>query len=256
MSLLLDLRGQNVVVAHAHPDDETLATGALLAEIASAPGEVHVVTATRGERGELMPGLPGRAADLVPGSWSYVAYREGELAAALSALGIRHHAFLGQPPARAEGLPSRSYADSGMRWVSPGVAGPAADVGADAFTAAGVGEAAGDLAAYLRAADADLVISYDAGGGYHHPDHVRMHEVAKTAARECGLTFLEVIPPGRDDIPGDLDTIEWTDLSRHLPTVQTALRAHASQVQVEGGDVVHVGGQREPIVTRVGLRRA
>ena len=56
------------------------------------------------------------------------------------------------------------------------------------------------------------------------------------------------------EVDGDAAAIEWTDGSTHLATVQAALRAHATQVRVDGTDVVHVGGQREPIVTRIGLR--
>ncbi|HRY11803.1 MAG: hypothetical protein LCH60_13725 [Actinobacteria bacterium] len=68
-----------------------------------------------------------------------------------------------------------------------------------------------------------------------------------------GLRMVEVIPPDRE-VVGDPALVEWTELSGHLPRVQAALRAHATQVTVDGADVVHVGGQREPIVTRVGLR--
>ena len=57
--------------------------------------------------------------------------------------------------------------------------------------------------------------------------------------------MVEVIPPDREAV-GDPALVEWTELSGHLPRVQAALRAHATQVTVDGADVVHVGGQREP----------
>ncbi len=245
-----------VVVAHAHPDDETLATGALLAELVRDGVDVHVVTATRGERGELREGVAAPQ----PGTDLFPLHREQELADALVALGVTRLAFLGAPPARGTGLSPRVYRDSGMRWVSEGVAGPAEDVGDDALTSATVEEQTADLAAYVAAVGADLLISYDATGGYGHPDHVRMHEVTRAAAVATGIPMLEVIPPDRADrddsaaadaVPGG---VEWHDLSARLPVVQAALRRHASQVEVRGDEVVHVGGQREPIVTRVGLR--
>ena len=62
-----------------------------------------------------------------------------------------------------------------------------------------------------------------------------------------------VVTPDRT-VDGDLDAIAWLDLSSRLGRVQDALRAHASQVQVDGDHVVHVGGQREPIVVRAGVR--
>jgi N-acetyl-1-D-myo-inositol-2-amino-2-deoxy-alpha-D-glucopyranoside deacetylase len=246
---LLDLGGR-VLFAHAHPDDETLATGALLAELVASGVEVHVLTATRGERGELMPGVP--AGD--PGTPEFVARREDELARALVALGIHHHAFLGAPPARAEAQPPRIYEDSGMEWVADGVAGPAAGVGPNAFTRESVDEAVADLAALLAEVRPDAVVSYDRTGGYGHPDHVRMHEVTRAAAERTGIPMVEVLPPGRHSSDGE-DGVEWLDLSARLGSVQAALRAHATQVRVDGDEVVHAGGQREPIATLIGLRR-
>lgn len=239
-----------MLLVHAHPDDETLATGALIVDLVDRGVEVHVVTATRGERGELMAGV----ADVEPGSARFVALREAELDRALGALGVTHHAWLGMPPARDGAHPTRrDYRDSGMRWLADGVAGPAADADAESLTAAPLSEVAADLGAYVGATLPDLLVSYDAGGGYGHPDHVRMHEVTRQVARAHGIPMLEVIPPGRD-VDGDASTVAWADLAGHLPRVREALRAHASQVRVEGSDVIHVGGQREPIVTRVGLR--
>lgn len=242
---------RRALLVHAHPDDETLATGALIAALVEAGVEVHVVTATRGERGELMPGV----VDVAPGSEEFAAHRERELATALDRLGVGHHAYLGMPPARdpANGTP-RHYQDSGMRWIRDGVAGPAKDAPADSLTAAAPAEAAADLAAYVAATHPDVLVSYDEGGGYGHPDHVRTHEVTRAVARARGIRMLEVIPPDRE-VGGDPGAIEWTDASDQLVRVREALRAHATQVRVDGDDVVHVGGQREPIVTRVGLRR-
>ena len=252
MSLLDDAR--RVLFVHAHPDDETLATGALIADLADLVErgvEVGVVTCTRGERGELMPGV----AEVEPGSAEYVAVREGELAAALSALGVAHHIYLGMPPARhRDAVTDRTYRDSGMRWISDGVAGPAEDADDESFTAATVSEAAADLMAYVDTTSPDVLVSYDEGGGYGHPDHVRAHEVTREVARASGIPMIEVIPPDRE-VEGDLGAIEWNDLSAQLAKVQAALRCHATQVRVDGAEVVHVGGQRESIVTRAGLRR-
>lgn len=172
MTLPLLSEAGRVLLVHAHPDDETLATGALIADLVDAGVEVHVVTATRGERGELVPGV----ADVEPGSAAYVALRGRELAAALAALGVAHHCYLGMPPARdPASLTPRSYRDSGMRWVRPGVAGPADDAGEDSLTAASLSVAADDLAAYVAATSPDVIVTYDANGGYGHPDHVRTH---------------------------------------------------------------------------------
>lgn len=247
---LLD-RAHRVLLVHAHPDDETLASGALIAELVDQGREVHVLTCTRGERGELMPGV---ADAVTPGSAEFVQLRLGELAGALDALGVEHHAFLGTRPARGQELPDeRVYTDSGMQWIREGLAGPAEDAGDESFTAATISDALEDALAYVDSTRPDVLISYDSGGGYGHPDHIRAHEVTKVVAEHAGLPMLEIIPPDRD-VDGDLDAIQWLELSRHLLTAQQALRSHASQVRVDGAQVVHVGGQREPIVTRMGLR--
>lgn len=251
---------RRVLFAHAHPDDETLATGCLIADLTHRGVEVGVITATRGERGEVRPG-PLAA---LQGTPALVAHRLAELAEALSTLGVSWHALLGTPPARAPGRAPREYRDSGMRWLSAGLAGPAEDVEADALTRANVADAAADLAAAVTAYTPDLLVSYDAGGGYGHPDHIRMHDVTLAAAELTGVPTAEIVMPqgpGLPDlhVPGrqvhDDPDLTWFDLPHTLAQVQAALRAYGSQLQVDGPEVIHVGGQREPIVTRVGLRR-
>ncbi len=251
---------RRVLFAHAHPDDETLATGALIADLTGRGVQVGVVTATRGERGEVVDGPLAQLA----GTDELMTHRAGELRAALEALGVTWHVMLGTPPARAEGLPPRNYRDSGMRWLTATLAGPAENVTSDALTSADVRTVAVDLAAAVTAYQPDLLVSYDASGGYGHPDHVRMHEVTLTAAELTGVPTAEIVMPDGDTAP-DLQVpgrappsdaaLTWFDLPETLPTVQAALSAYQSQLVLDGDHVVHVGGQRQPIVTRVGLRR-
>lgn len=234
-----------VLFCHAHPDDETISTGALIAELIARGREVGVVTATRGEQGEIRPGvLEGSSPE------EFVAHREGELARALEALGVREHWFLGTPPARAEDLSERRYQDSGMRWIREGLAGPGESAGPDSFTAGDQAEVVADLVALIERWQPGVLVSYDNGGGYGHPDHLRMHHVAKAAAAATGLVFLEVIE--EPDADGDLEVVE---LPGRLTQVSEALGAYASQLRVDGDAIVHVGGQRQPITLRVGLRR-
>lgn len=239
-----------VVFFHAHPDDETLATGALIQHLTRSGVAVAVVTATRGERGEVVPGTLSHLA----GSRELDAHREGELAAALAVLGADGPFFLGLAPARAPGLPPRRYLDSGMRWVTETVAGPGSDAGPDAFTSAAVADAADDLAAFLAAWDADLVISYQADGGYGHPDHVHAHHVARAAAAVASVAFAEVVSIHRDGSAPTSANVQWFDLADHYDELLPALHAHASQFTVDGRDVIHVGGQREPLQLRTGVR--
>lgn len=196
-----------LVVVHAHPDDETLATGALLATWAAAGLPVTVVTATRGERGEV---IGHELAHLQGDGPALAAHRTTELAAALAALGVTDHAFLdtlpppaSHPATRGTGVASEAevtshqshrshqhhvwrdgtYRDSGMVWVGVARAGavPPEDVPAGAFVGVPLDEAAGRLARLLRDRRPAVVATYDPDGGYGHPDHVRVHEVTMRA---------------------------------------------------------------------------
>lgn len=281
----------HVLFVHAHPDDETLATGALLSELVDAGMVVTLVTCTRGERGEVVAGpLTG-----LEGTPEFAAHRESELTGALAELGVSRHVWLGTPPARAAHLDSRRYEDSGMRWIREGLAGPSDDASPAAFTSADVDEETADLLALIDADAAlatpapkpDLIVSYNEIGGYGHPDHVRARDVAQTAARARGIRFAEIISDasavhatpdaGEPSEPGQYDeqpkgaldagghpraqpearyapVATWFELGHRLDQVKQALAHHASQVTVDGNDVVHSGGQRTPIETSVGLR--
>jgi N-acetyl-1-D-myo-inositol-2-amino-2-deoxy-alpha-D-glucopyranoside deacetylase len=249
-----------LLAVHAHPDDETLATGALLATWAAAGLPVTVVTATRGERGEV---IPPALAHLEGDGPALAAHRAGELAAALTALGVADHAFLDELGG------GRTYEDSGMVWVGTARAGVGADVPAGGFVAVPLDEAAGRLAGLLRARRPRLVVTYDPEGGYGHPDHVRVHEVTMRAVelaagdgwepavwwRRTGRTALaagyralrgdavratlgaaydELTPP-EPPFPAvamDDDAVELlVDVAPVRDRILAALRAHATQVQ-------------------------
>lgn len=174
MSLLL--------AVHAHPDDESLWTGALLATWARE-GEVELVTCTRGERGEV---IGTELAHLEGDGPALAAHREGELARALEALGVREHTFL-------DALGGTRLEDSGMAWVADGVAGPAPDVPPTAFVRAGLDDVASWLAAHLARRRPAVVVTYGPDGGYGHPDHVRAHSHTplRTQLRKMPYTVLQ-----------------------------------------------------------------
>lgn len=235
---------RRVLFTHAHPDDETLATGALIAWLVERGIECRVLTATRGERGELVPDrFPGLAGE------AFVARREEELTGALTSLGAGDPMFLGVPPARAHGATPRRYEDSGMAWIRPGLAGPAGDAGPDSLTAADPAEAVADLVTAIEKLRPDVVVSYDDAGSYGHPDHVALHELTRLAAAQAGVSLVEVLSDSETEG-------EWLDLEDRLPTVVAALDHHRTQVTVDVPDVIHSGGQREPIRLRIGVRPA
>ncbi|HET8599870.1 MAG TPA: N-acetyl-1-D-myo-inositol-2-amino-2-deoxy-alpha-D-glucopyranoside deacetylase [Segeticoccus sp.] len=186
----LGTRPARLLFVHAHPDDETLATGVAMAHHVLAGDEVHLLTCTLGEEGEVIPaelkhleleqGAPRPADQQDP----LAAVRQEELRRAMAVLGVTSHQVLGADPAR--GVTSR-YRDSGMAGT-PSAAHPRAFVRADP------GEAAGLVAAQVRRLRPDVVVTYDAHGGYDHPDHIQTHRVTVAAVaalpeRERPLLF-------------------------------------------------------------------
>ncbi|WP_068189709.1 PIG-L family deacetylase [Mycobacterium sp. UM_CSW] len=136
-----------VVAFHAHPDDEVILTGGTLARAADAGHRVVLVTATDGR-------VHDEDDDL----------RLDELRCSADILGLHRVECLG-------------YADSGYGpefYPDP--------PGRVRFGRADVDQAAGRLAAILREEDADLLLSYEANGGYGHRDHIQVHHVGKRAA--------------------------------------------------------------------------
>ena len=184
-----DSEQARILFVHAHPDDETSSTGATMAYYAQKGAEVYLITATRGELGEVIPqqlqhlevGKPG----CTDNGEALGEYRVGELNGALEALGVRRHLFLGQEPATAEGVPAL-YRDSGMAWGPNGkpIANP---VSSDAsLTAQPLEPQAQALVAAIHEIQPDVLVTYDADGGYGHPDHVRVHQIVKRALEILG----------------------------------------------------------------------
>ncbi|MDF1487201.1 glycosyltransferase [Tessaracoccus caeni] len=233
---------RRVCFVHAHPDDETLASGALIAHLADEGIHVSVLTATRGEMGEVVPGPLSH----LLGTIELEHRREAELAGALNVIGVERHAYLGTPPARATEEPRR-YRDSGMTWIREGLAGPADDADPRSLCAADLDEVIADVKAFLIADRAELAVSYADDGGYGHPDHVRMHHATKAAAEQLGIPFAELTPVQDDGVV-------WFALDRLLPRVAEALGHHRTQLTVHGSSLTHSGGQTEDILTSTGLR--
>src|ERR1700732_4600738 len=97
-----------LLFVHAHPDDESLSNGATIAHYTSRGAQVHVVTCTLGEEGEV---IGDRWAQLsVDHADQLGGYRIGELTPARQAPGVPAPIFLGGPG---------RWRDSGMAGTEP-----------------------------------------------------------------------------------------------------------------------------------------
>ncbi|HVF75205.1 MAG TPA: PIG-L family deacetylase [Acidimicrobiales bacterium] len=219
-----------LVCFHAHPDDEAIATGGTMAKAAADGHRVVLVTATRGEHGEVAEGFLDPGEEL----WQR---REQELGDAAKALGVARYEFLG-------------YVDSGMMGV------PENDV-PGCFWQAEVDQAARRLADILEEEQADVLTVYDDTGGYGHPDHIQVYRVGVRAAEmartpkvyESTLDndYIKSLWAMADELgmplPDDLgDPEEFTmgkpaseittrvDVAGFLDQKRQAMAAHASQI--------------------------
>ncbi len=257
----------NLLFVHAHPDDETLTTGGTIAHYAARGADVHVVTCTLGEEGEV---IGERYAQLaVDNADQLGGYRISELTSALTALGVEEPNFLGGPG---------HWRDSGMAGTDPR--------NHQRFIDADMREAVGALVAVIRQLRPHVVVTYDANGGYGHPDHIQTHRVTTAAveaahtdeypgtpwhvpklywtvvsrnAMAAGLDNLDGAPDDWirvrvDDLPYDFHDDQITaviDTRDHLPAKTAALRAHATQVSVapNGGSFTLTNNIALPLLT-------
>jgi N-acetyl-1-D-myo-inositol-2-amino-2-deoxy-alpha-D-glucopyranoside deacetylase len=236
-----------LMCVHAHPDDESIGTGGVLAKAHAEGRRTAVVTCTGGELGEIV----GAGLDPEEVRPRLAAVRLEELTRALEILGAGAPRLLG-------------YRDSGM-------VGTAGNDAPGSFWRADFDEAVGRLVGKIREFRPDVLVAYDAYGLYGHPDHVQAHRVALVAAEACAVpamypeqgpawtirkVYLSTIPKsfialanrelaarglpspfGEDTDPdallvGSPDELVTTqvDVGDYLDVKQRALRAHHSQL--------------------------
>lgn len=227
---------------HAHPDDEALLTGGTIARLGEEGHRTVLVTAT--------DGAAGLAAAASLGGRALSAVRAAELEKSARALGVARLEMLGYP-------------DSGLHGdVAPGAGGPSG--GRAPFAAMDVDTVAARVAEVLESESADVVVGYDAAGGYGHPDHVQVHRVARRAAQLAGTPVLLEATVPREPMArvvrigycmrwlvpqlGGLDPEQWDraftprqeithiiDVRKHLGAKRAALAAHVSQAGADTG---------------------
>ena len=227
-----DTPAQRLLLVHAHPDDESIGTGATMATYVDRGDGVTLVTCTSGEMGEI----------LVP-DWEHMAadkddtlgeHRRGELETAMRKLGVTDHRWLGGPG---------RFRDSGMKWHEDGHAIAADDTHDNAFANADLTEAADLLVEVIREVRPQVVVTYDQFGGYGHPDHIQAHRVAMYAVQ------LAAVSSYRLDLgePHEAAKVYWTAMSERR--MRESLRKLRDDGDTETFKGMEPDGELGPFVT-------
>ena len=141
----------------AHPDDESLGTGGILAKYASEGVETFLLTATRGERG--WPHDPAT----YPGLHALGQMREAELLAAAEVLGLQEVRFLDVLDGeldKADGVE--------MTW---------------------------QIAAHIQRIRPQVIVTFDPFGAYGHPDHIAISQLTTAAITTAAAQSIDGHPP-------------------------------------------------------------
>lgn len=138
----------------AHPDDETFGIGGTLAKYAQENVDVYLICGTRGEVGEMDE-------KYLEGFKSPADRREFELRCAAKQLGIKEVIFL-------------NYRDSGMP-------GSVNNQHPNSLWANSADEIAKKIIEEIKRIQPQVIITFDPIGGYHHPDHIRIHQATNIA---------------------------------------------------------------------------
>lgn len=213
---------KRLLVVHAHPDDESIFTGHIIADRLAAGADVYVLTLTRGERGKVkleeLKGLEGQLRAMG-------AFRTGELKVALSELqkaGSKlQHSFAG----------TRAFLDSGMRINQMGRPTKKSRTDEMALAAASTAVIAEDIERVMNEFKPDAILTYNAKGGYGHPDHKMAHHATAMAIRHyrrqkkrAPQFWVLAEPKERFDVAiGDAKTAVFK---------RAALEAHSSQISI------------------------
>ncbi len=204
---------RRLLLVHAHPDDESIYTGATMARYAAEGARVTLVTCTLGELGEIIP--PSLAHLAAEKEDRLGEYRIGELAAACAALGVTDHRFLGGPG----------------RWRDSGMMGTQGNDDPRCFWRADVDQAAQALLDVIGEVRPQALVTYDADGAYGHPDHIQAHRVAWRACELAGpdgpARIYATAAAGSGQVTTEIGAGAW--FGQKL----AAMRAHATQITVD-----------------------
>jgi LmbE family N-acetylglucosaminyl deacetylase len=216
---------RTLVAVHAHPDDECLGTGGVLARYAAEGVRTVLVTCTDGAVGEISdPALatPDNLAEV----------RSRELDESVRILKVSRSVRLG-------------YRDSGM-------AGTADNEHPASLAQANLEAVVQKVRQVIEEEQPQVVVTYDERGGYGHPDHIRAHQVAVAASQDVPKLYYSVFPRSQAkqfmerlkaagiEPPWDPEESEFgvtddrittlVDVSAYVTQKRQALEAHRTQM--------------------------
>src|SRR5262245_8721039 len=151
-----------LMAVHAHPDDECMSTGGVLARYVGEKIQTVVVTAADGEENEAVD--TELNPDEVKPQLDDV--RTAELECACKHLAVEEMYILG-------------YRDSGMiGWET--------NNHPDCLAQADLHETTGRLVRLIRECRPHVITCYDEQGGYGHPDHIQLQHITVAAFHAAG----------------------------------------------------------------------
>jgi LmbE family N-acetylglucosaminyl deacetylase len=205
-----------LMTTHAHPDDETIGTGGVMAKAVRAGHRVVLVTGTRGEMGEIV--VPDM--DTPENHRRLGELRAAELEAAMADLGVTEWENLG-------------YRDSDM-------VGRAGNADARSFWQADLDDAARRLVWLVRRYRPDVMTTYNDFGGYGHPDHIRTHDTAIRAFARAGdpAWYPEQLAPehgGSGPAEADGGLAPWAPLKLYEQAMPASIRKQMWEAQEASG---------------------
>lgn len=214
----------SLMAVYAHPDDEQGVSGAF-ARYARQGVNTTLICATRGEVGEIAPGV-----DATPETLGQV--REGEMRCAAAKIGLRHLYFL-------------DYRDSGM-------VGTPENADERCLHQSDLLDVAARVTRIVREQKPQVMITFDAWGGYGHPDHIQIHKAALLAFFVAGdpRAFPEQLKDGLEP---------WTPLKLYFNVwARSRFTKYIEYLEREGKEIpewMSTFGQRalpeEVITTRI-----
>jgi LmbE family N-acetylglucosaminyl deacetylase len=143
-----------LLIAYAHPDDESFGLGGLIAKYVARGVQVDLICATNGDVGTIAP-------EMMNGHATISEVRLAELACAAAKLGLHEVVTLGYKDSGMMGSPDND--DPACLWRAP------------------VEDVTRRVVEVIRRLQPHVVITFNKYGGYGHPDHIAIQR-ATTAA--------------------------------------------------------------------------